>query len=140
MVVGSPQSAHHEVVAGEADVRAGAQAVVLDRPVGKALAVEALVEHVLVEVEQHGDAGLAEHRDGRARSVEVAVVVAAGLGLERLPDDPQPQRVEALAREELGVSAPKPIAAGSYGGSLLTMFTPCRTTTRPCSSVSQRPA
>ena len=53
VVVGAPQRAHHYVVAGEPDVRPGPEAVVLDRPVGKALAVEALVEHVLMEVEQH---------------------------------------------------------------------------------------
>jgi hypothetical protein len=56
-----------------------------------------------VEVEQHRDPLLVEHPVGAEDPVEIGVVVDPGLGLERLPDDPEPDHVEAVLREEASV-------------------------------------
>lgn len=66
-----------EVVAREAERRVG-HAAVLDRPIGRALALEQLVVLVLVEIEQRHDPVTGERRDRARDLVQVGVVEYAG--------------------------------------------------------------
>src|SRR5829696_1323456 len=102
---------HAQVVRGEALLGLGRKrARVADhRPVGQALALEALVIEVLVEVEQREDAVACERALAGRDAVDVALAIArpaarAGeLRLEPLVDHPEADRVEAVAGEEAGV-------------------------------------
>ncbi len=71
------------------------KATVLDRPVGKPLPLEALVQKVLVEVEERHDAVAGERPDRPRDPGEVGVVEDPRGGLERFPDDPHAYGVEA---------------------------------------------
>jgi hypothetical protein len=82
-------------------------------PVGPALALEALVVEVLVEVEQREDALLGQLVHALGDLGQVGVVVAAGGGLDALVDHAQPHGVEALAPQEAGVRG---VEAGRGGG------------------------
>ena len=96
-----------QVVAGESERRIR-QAAVLNSPVGRALTLETLVEQVLVKVEQRQHA-VARERSHRVRDVgEVGIVVDTRRGLERLPDHPDPDRVEPNLRQERRVVIAEP--------------------------------
>ena len=100
VVEGTVDRRLRDVVAGKARLGLRRQAVVEYRPVRPALALEALVVHVLVEVEQRDDAVARQRVGGRADAVEVGVVVDTGLGLDGLVDDAEAHRVVALARQK----------------------------------------
>ena len=100
-----PSGWHQQVVRGEAVLRADRQGRRLTHhgPIRRTGALETLVVHVLVEVEHHRDAVVAQGLVGLEDLVEVIVVVDAGLGFERFPDDAQANRVEAMALKEPGI-------------------------------------
>ena len=99
------QRRHGEVVEGEAELRRRRQTAVEHRPVRRALALEAFVVEVLVEVEHRPDALVGQDL-GRPRDPgQVAVVVLARARLDRLPDQPQPNGAEPVPGQEPGVVA-----------------------------------
>jgi hypothetical protein len=113
VVEGAVEGRHRQVVAREAELRLGGQAVVLDRPLGEALALEALAVEVLVEVEQREDV-VAGERVQRAPDLrEVVIVVAPRPRLDPGVDDAEADRIEPVSREEGRVRPSKPAASGS---------------------------
>lgn len=103
VIVGMLQCRVNELVARKAGLDDVRPAVHVDRPVGKALALKLLVEHVLVLVDEGGDAVAIEQLDGLLDRFKVCGVVLTRLGLDLLPDDAEAHRGEALVLEELRV-------------------------------------
>src|SRR5204863_7975740 len=107
-----PQAVPGGVLAGAGEVgsrepgqRLGGSAVVEDRPRREPLAGELLGVQVLVEVEEAEDPLAGEGPLGAGDVVEVARAVTAGMGLDGLVDDAEPDRVEAVAAKELRVGS-----------------------------------
>ena len=92
-----------QIVTGKAELRLVRQAVIDHGPVGPALALEPLVVHVLVEVQEWCDVVPLEQLGRLSDLREVGVVVGTGCRLDGLVDDTQAHAVEALALQEAGV-------------------------------------
>ena len=103
VVEGANQCGIQKVVAWESRLGDVRNAVVLNRPIRPALALEALVVHVLVEVELAVDAVAGEVRLRRGDAVQISVVVDARCRLDALVDHAEPDGVEPVPLEEGGV-------------------------------------
>ena len=111
----APQRRHREVIGRETAVRLGRQPVVLHHPCRQSLAVEALIEQVLVHIEQDPYAVRAQRPHGRADPGEVRVVENAGLWLDGFGGHPQANRVEPFTRKHRRVVVTKPHRRGLIG-------------------------
>ena len=112
VVKGALERGVDEVVVGKSGFRFVGQAIVLHRPVRESLALVLLVVHVLVEIQQRDELAACEQSDGLFDLFEVCIVVDAGLGLERLPDNPDADRVEAVRAQERRIVGVEPSRRG----------------------------
>ena len=122
---------HSRVVGREAEVGRVWQPVILNGPAREALAVEALVVLVLVEVEQGVDAVCGERARRRSDAREVRIVVHARRRLHRPVDNPEPHDIEPIARQERRIVIAEPSSARQIRRPLIDHVQPMKNQDAP---------